>query len=155
MRTARTTHESQTVVEAAKRHPKGICYAVFEPANRTRADSRHHNARVPGRPQGFVESMQAPDCEHVRAIAAADVDDILVHHERFEVANVALEKSEMSRCRARRRKCFVEAPDIGVAVATCCADEAYPRMPPAPHETQDKIVELRIARLHRERSEER
>src|SRR3984957_4403774 len=149
MRTARAMHESETVVEAAKRHTERIRHAVFEPANCTRADSRHHDARVPRRPQGLVESMQAPHCEHVRAAAAADVDDVLIHHERFEVANVSLEESKMRRGGARRRKRFMEAPDVGVAVAARCPDEAYARTP-APREAQHKIIERRISRVHRE-----
>src|ERR1700730_457854 len=94
--------------------------------------------------------MQAPHYEHVRAAAAADVDDVLVHHERFEVANVSLEESEMSRGGARRRKRFVEAPDVGVTVAARRPDETNARTPLVSREAQDKIVEPRIARLHRE-----
>src|ERR1700722_9713698 len=56
----------------------------------------------------------------------------------------------MSRGGARRWKRFVEAPDVSVAVAARSPDEAYARKPLAPRETQYKIVEPRIARLHRE-----
>src|SRR6266481_7245540 len=81
MRTARAAHESKPVVETAKRHAERISNAVLEPADRARADSRHHDSRVPCRPQYFVESMQSPHCEHVRAAAAAGVDNVLIHHE--------------------------------------------------------------------------
>src|SRR5258708_2259028 len=81
MRTARTSHKSEPVVEMAKWHAEQTRTAVLDPANRARADSRHHDSRVPCRPQYFVESMQSPHREHVRAAAAADVDDVLRHHE--------------------------------------------------------------------------
>src|SRR5579862_2198935 len=149
MRTARTAHESEPRAEGTIRHPKRVGEAVLEPADCARADSRHHDARVPGRAQRFVESMQAPHCEHVRAAAATDVDDVLIHHERLEVANIPLEESEMSRGSARRWKRFVKSPDIPIAVAARSADEAYPRPTLAPREAQHKIVEPRIARLHR------
>src|SRR5271163_4306709 len=56
----------------------------------------------------------------------------------------------MGRGGARRWKRFVEAPDVPIAVAARGPDEAYARTPPAPRETQHKIVELAIAWLHRE-----
>src|SRR5277367_6436033 len=141
MWTACAADESESVIQRAKRHAKRIRHAVFEPANRTRADSRHHDARVPRRAQHLVESVQAPHREHVRAAAAADIDDVLLHHERFQVADVALEESQMSRGGARRRKRFMEAPDVQIAVAAGRSDEAYARPPLAPRETQHKIVE--------------
>src|ERR1700691_1124610 len=94
--------------------------------------------------------MQAPHCEQVRAAAATDVDNVLIHHERFEIANGTLEESEMGRGGTRRRKGCMEARDVGIAVAAGGSDEANPRTPLAPREAQHKIVEPRVARLHRE-----
>src|ERR1700735_2202501 len=150
MRTASAAHQSEPVVETATRHAERIRQAVLEPADRARADSRHRDARVPRRPKCFVESVQSPHCEHVGAAAAADVDNVLLHHERFEVANCSVEESQMTCGGARRRKRFIEPPDVPIAVAASGADEAYARTPFARREAQHKIVELRIARLHRE-----
>src|SRR5580693_5415175 len=147
MRTACAAHESKAVVECPIRHAKRIRQAVLEPAYRAGADAGHHDPRVPRRAQDFVESVQAPHGEHVRAAAAADVDHVLIHHERFEVANVALEKGQMSRRGARWWERFVKAPDVHIAVAAGRSDEAYARTLSllAPREAQDKVVESRIA----------
>src|ERR1700733_12115118 len=125
MRTACAADEDKAVVEGAIRHAKRIRQAVIEPAYRARADAGHHDARFPRRAQNFVESVQAPDYEHVRSTAAADVDHVLIHHERFEVADVSREEGQMSRGGARRRERLVKAPDVHIAVAAGGSDEAY------------------------------
>src|SRR5579862_6340327 len=76
MRTARTAHQSEPLVEGAIRHPKRVGEAVIEPTDCASADASHYDARVPRRAQRFVESMQAPHSDHVRAAAATDVDDV-------------------------------------------------------------------------------
>src|SRR5271170_8405251 len=92
MRTACAAHESKAVVEGAIWHAERIRQAVLEPAYRARADAGHHDARVPRRAQDFVESVQTPHREHICAAAATDVDHVLIHHERSEVANLSLEE---------------------------------------------------------------
>ena len=93
--------------------------------------------------------MQAPHSQQVRTAAPAHIDNVMVHHEQFKVENFPLKESEMRCGGTRWGKSFMEAPDIGIAVASRRSHEAYAWPSLVARKAQYEIVEQRIVRLHR------
>ena len=65
--------------------------------------------------------------EQVRGVAAADVDDVLLEHERAQVGDPPLEEREVRRLAVARRERAVEVAHVGRRVAARGRDEADAR----------------------------
>ena len=141
--------QSEAVAQTTRRDTEGVGYRGFEPANGTRADAHEHNAGLPRLAKDGVDAMNSPDREHVRRIAATDVDHVLVEQVGAKIRNVSAEEREIRRSTVHLRECAVELDRIGFAVTTCGGQKAYAR-PAISRETEDEIVELRRQALIRE-----
>jgi hypothetical protein len=75
---------------------EGIGGAAFEPADRAGGPPGEDDAVIPGAAQDPVQPVDAPDGKHVRGIAAADVDRVLVEQKPLQVEHGAVEESEMA-----------------------------------------------------------
>src|ERR1051325_1087205 len=137
--------EPQAVVERAQRTAEGVGETVLEPAVRAGADAAEERAIVAGLFENRIEAVHAPDREHVRRIAAADVDDVVPQHERAEIAHGAVEEPEVRAA----REGAVEARHIARRVAARRRQKENAR-PALARERQQPIVEPPVARLHEE-----
>src|SRR5207244_12727024 len=66
--------------EAAQRRElvaKGVGHAGLEPADRAGAAPSEDDPALPRLPQDRVDTVHAPDREHVRGVPTADVDDVV------------------------------------------------------------------------------
>src|SRR5215472_18980534 len=75
--TERSLEKTEPVAKRRQRAAKGIRDSTLEPAHPARADSAQHYSFAPGGCECLVHRLNAPHCQHVRSVAAADVNHIL------------------------------------------------------------------------------
>src|SRR5206468_1237399 len=71
--------------------------AVLEPADHPGAAAAEHDALLPRLAEDRIEAVDAPDREHVRRVAAADPDDVLLERQLAEAGGRPGEELEMAQ----------------------------------------------------------
>src|SRR5207247_2120426 len=82
MRAHTPRQEAEPVAQVSQVEAEGIADRALEPAVHAGAHAAQHHAVVPRLAQRLVHAVHAPDGQHVRGVAAADVDDVLIADER-------------------------------------------------------------------------
>ena len=107
------------VAELAQLWAERVGDARLEPAVGARAHAAENDAATPRLAERAVDPVDAPDREHVRGVAAADVDHVLLsqvfggilrHPEQRQVTRVAVTRDEG----------LVEADDPFRVLCACC-----------------------------------
>jgi hypothetical protein len=75
-----------------RRDVERVGHRLAEPAVHPGADPAQHDAGRPRLREHGVEAVRAPDGEQAGGVAAADVDDVLLEHERAQVRDAAVEQ---------------------------------------------------------------
>jgi hypothetical protein len=118
--------EAEPAAELAQAWPIRIGDGVLEPAVRARAPAGEDGTAFPGLPKCQVDAVHTPDREHVRRVAAADVDHVL----RGDLCRGIFgrpEQLEMRRPAGAVAECVVEALEVLRLVRRGGSDEADPR----------------------------
>src|SRR5260370_6986068 len=84
MRAGTPGDQPQPIAEAREVEAERVGHRGFKPANGAGADPGENDALIPGFAKDAIDAVGAPDCEHVRGVAAPDVDHILLEQEGAE-----------------------------------------------------------------------
>jgi len=104
--------EGEPVTQPGQVDAEGIADRALEPAVHASAHAAQHNAVVPRLSQRLVHAVHAPDGQHVRGVATADIDDVLLADERPPLhAAGSAEQLEVRRARAAGER-LIEKDDV-------------------------------------------
>ena len=128
-------------------------HALRVPAERAGAEAGQDDPGSPRLGEQRVEPVRAPGAQQAEHAAAADVDQVLGEQMGAQVADaaVAAEERDVRRLADAAGERPVEAHDVVIGVTAGGREEADARSfaPPA-SQSEDVLVEQRVARLHRE-----
>src|SRR5439155_4027618 len=128
MRAHTPWQEAEPVAQVSQVEAEGIADRALEPAVHAGAHAAQHHAVVPCLAQRLVHAVHAPDGQHVRGVAAADVDDVLIADERPPLhAARGAEQLQVRRPRAARER-LIEEDDVSVGVAARGPEEEDARV---------------------------
>src|SRR6266542_6372588 len=85
MGTGAALEEAEAVAKAFQLRAERVGHGRLEPADHPGATAGQDDPGLPGLAQDRVESLQPPDCEHVRRVAAGYDDHVLCQRELAEV----------------------------------------------------------------------
>ena len=145
VRAERAREEAEPVAERAQPRAERVGHRVLEPAVRARAPAGEDGAALPGLAERDVDAVHAPDDEHVRGVAAADVDHVLARDLLRGILRHA-EELEMGRLARAAPKRVVERVEVFGLVRRGGADVADAR-PLDARERQHEVLERRAAQV--------
>jgi hypothetical protein len=95
VRARASREEAEPVAHPLQLRAERVRDARFEPADHPGTPPRQHRPRLPGLAEQAIEAVDAPDREHVRRVATADEDHVLLADELFEVLRGPREEGDI------------------------------------------------------------
>src|SRR5438552_2198891 len=100
MRARAAGEEPEAVAHAGELRAERIRNAGLEPADHPGAPAHEHDAALPRVAQHLVEAVQTPDREHVRGVAAANENHVVLEREPAQVVRRPRVEAELGRTEA-------------------------------------------------------
>ena len=138
--------EPEAVVERVERDRERVGHTAREPAVRSGAHASEHRSALPGRAKRAVETVEAPDGERVRGVAARDIDHVLARQLLDRLVGNA-EQAQAAGLAVSARERLEERSDRPVGVPRRRRDEAHARSR-CIRERQHEVVERRASIGH-------
>ena len=129
--------------------PPGIAYGLLEPAVGSGAYPCKDSSALESSTKDEIQAVFTPQDDEVSTIAASDVDDIELHHERGEIISGHAKQGEVPGSALERGERIVEPADVVILVSACRRHEADYRIRGA-RLGQNVPIQQKILRLHRE-----